>query len=159
MAIKVNGEERKYKLLHNGIELDKGYHNGEVLIYNKATPYYVNFTDYPLQEVSTDGNSDYNIRTNAADYYIDVLRNPDSGYGIVVAKAVLPTNNCNKVRVKYTAYNGVDRQICGTYVDAVSSYITFYCSGNTFELTMRVVNDNSGYWATMTISEVYFYYE
>ena len=124
-----------------------------------ATHYYVKFSDYPLQEVSTDGNADYNIRTNAADYYIDVLRNPDSGYGIVVAKAVLPTNNCNKVRVKYTAYNGVDRQICGTYVDAGSSSITFNCSGDTFELTMRVVNSDSGNWATMTISEVYFYYE
>lgn len=126
-----------------------------------GTPYYVKFTDYPLQLVESTG--EWEMKTESTRYYISALKDSGSGsYGHVTALTTLPTQGCNKVRVKYTHYSGYEDQkasINDVLFSIGSGYLNFNCSGDTFTLKMSVSEPTAYFTADVSVTEIYFYNE
>lgn len=164
MALSFNGTTIN-SVVFNGTSVDKVIYNGTT-VWTRATPYYVTFTSYPMTDKSTDTNHTWEVSTSSSGYYLKAMKNPDSiAYGNAAGEVSLPTNNCNKVRVKYTttysenALNTTTINGTTVYSNVSNQYITFNCSGDTFTLRGNI-SEATAYWtATLLISEVYFYYE
>lgn len=130
-------------------------------IHLDVTPYYVQFLSYPLTKVtshSDDGTGA--VSTTSSGYTISVKKNPDTNsYGYIKGSVSLATQNCNKVRIKYTTGGGsyTEALINGVSVYGTGS-LEFACSGSTFILNMEEYESTAAYNATLTITEIYFYY-
>ena len=126
-----------------------------------ATPYTVVFTDYPLVEVSSEACASKTCETTATHYRISALKGETVTFASIKASATLPTQKCNKVKVKYSASEYAGGSINGVEITAgaTDQYMTFDCSGDEFELVLSVWDNTAYYAATLTISEVSFYHE
>lgn len=127
-----------------------------------AIPYTVDMSSYPMT-MTASGNDDdtagvYNYSTS---YVIEVAKDENTtAYGYVSASVTYPTQNCNKVRVKYS-HTGSVPEINGVYGESASytdHYAYLNCTGDSFTLGVYLVAADTNKQQT-TIKEVYFYYE
>lgn len=161
MSILRNGKLSEYTFLHNGIPMDKVLHNGTTELWTRATPYTVVFTDYPISEVSSIACEVKSCTTTAEHYQISALKSGTVTFANIVASVTLPTQKCNKVKVKYSASEYAMGDINGAEITAGASneYLVFDCAGDEFTLELSVYDNTATYPATLTITEVSFYYE
>ena len=132
-----------------------------------ATSYTVNIPNYPMTDISSDSNHEYEVVVNNGYYYLWAKKNPDSNaWGNAAGRVSLPTQNCNKVRIKYYVefYESpgdkmtINGQLVGAQVYQ-DTYLYLDCSGDTFTLTASLTNADDYNRMTLWIKEVYFYYE
>ena len=160
MSILRNGNLSEYTFLHNGVPMDKVLHNGVTELWTRATPYTVAFTDYPLTEVSSAACAHKSCETTDSYYRVSALKGDTTTFANLVASVTLPTEKCNKVKVKYTASEYAIGNINGTEVTAgATGQLVFDCTGDEFELVLSVSDNTAYYTATLTVTEVSFYYE
>lgn len=142
----------------NGLRFKKN--NVITTVWVANTPYTVNFTDYPITEVSSTACAHKSIDTTASYYRVSALKGDTTTFANLVASVTLPTQKCNKVRVKYTASEYAGGSINGTEVTSgATDELVFDCSGDEFTLTLSVSDNTAYYTATLTVTEVSFYYE
>lgn len=155
----------------DGGEVLNSYYMGQsditlYAIYTEVVPYYVTLTDYSLTDISGAGE-DWIVTTNGdGHYYLGALKSTGSiAYARASGSVTLPTNNCNKVRIKYNAsyYESrtdlVDINGAGCTTNGTDEYLYLDCSGDDFKLTFSVANPSDYYWVKLTVKEIYFYYE
>jgi uncharacterized repeat protein (TIGR02543 family) len=135
-------------------------------IYVEATPYYVTLTDYSLTDISGAGEDWIVTITGDGYYYLGALNSTGSiKYARASGSVTLPTNNCNKVRIKYNASYYESRtdlvtiNDVGCITNGTDEYLYLDCSGDNFKLTFSVSDPSDYYWVKLTIKEIYFYYE
>lgn len=161
MAILRNGVAVDYRLLHNGVELDKATYDGSVELWVKATPYTVVFTDYPLTEGESGNYTDKAVITNATGYILRVKKKTDTvAFGYVNASVTYPTQKCNRVKVKYSTGEYTVASINGTTLDknAINKEIVLECTGTEFTLNLYVYDETAYFLSELTIKEITFYY-
>ena len=130
----------------------------------KANPWTLALTSYPIKEVSRLDATNVSISTTSAQYYLQVR---DAGgsvaYGRIEAETpAIPTQGCNKVRVKYTTYHYTGSTSCAE-INGVNlghgdtdKYLYFNC-GDTFTLHLKAQDGNRGITSCLYVKEVYFY--
>lgn len=162
MAILKNGALADYKILHAGAELDRATHNGTVELWVKAIPYTVVLTDYPLSEGESGNYSNKSVTTGDTGYTLKVKKAEGSvGHGYINASVILPTQKCNRVRVKYSTSVYAVGRINDEAVNAgvTDQYMVLNCTGDEFNLSLYLQDETAYYMSELTIKEVSFYYE
>lgn len=170
MSILKNGVLAEYTFLHNGVEMNKVLHNGVTELWVSAKPWTVDFMNYPLTEEHWDGNGQKSCTTTETYYKVSVKKNPDVvAFGALTASVVLPTQGCNKVKIKYTASSWASSDGSANGAGEINDvevhhgdtdeYIIFDCDGDEFTLKLEVVDATAYYATTITVTEVSFYYE
>lgn len=136
-------------------------------VFPPSQPYSVNFADYPISvgnncTVGLDAKDPVCNNNDGKGFYLSVT--DDGGlnnYGSMVCTVKLPTNKCNTVKVTYSATgilaDGVEIGSQTVTVDGSSHTVTFNCSGDAYELTMRVVCNDSNTPTTLSVSKIEFY--
>ena len=166
MALKLNSSITKI-VTKSGTEITKVVRKSDgAVLWTKARPYYVDIPSNPLTDITNPTNHEYTVTIRNGYYYLCAKKNPNANhFGVAEGTVSLPTQGCNKVNVKYTYINAgevkINDQVIGggTYDTDVNGTITFDCSGDTFTLTPRVIEQTEYYTATLQITEIYFYYE
>lgn len=130
-----------------------------------ATPYTVDFMDYPITQDSWDGYSTVKTcNTTESGYEVSVMKNSGvTAYGVLSASVALLTQGCNKVKVKYTASH-YETHSAGSINDnevisGVGNELILDCTGDEFTLTLSVVDATGYHTAKITVTEVSFYNE
>ena len=157
MALQIDGVEMT-NLQIDGAEMDIGQIDG-TKVFQKATPYTItDFSAYDWTFSQPNGEGQYeHDATNNRVYVSSEKTSGNYAYGRMTAD--LETKGCNKIRVKYSVSGGNSGSIMGNAVakDTSGEWIG-NISGSSISFWIQSQDHGEGK-CTITVTEIYFYYE
>lgn len=152
-------------VIYNAVDHQHVVYNGEE-VWHKAEPFYLIFTDFPLAETEAANCASKSVTTQGTGYSISCKKGDTIAYASLrAATGAIPAQNCNKVRVKYDAncFGGTAAvgSINGAavYDGTTDGFLTFDVVGETFTLELHAQEETASFTTTLTVKEVYFFYE
>lgn len=150
----------------NGTKLDYIYFNG-TLVYQRATPYYPTFTNSSLWTTATVDNAATPFKVTSSSVEVCAQDNEQmTDFSYSWAQATFNTQGCNKLRVKAKSDSGARGFTGDIIVNGVSqtvpestSYLYYDISGDTFTIKLDVLCASSYFGTSLTLYEIYVYYE